>query len=116
MEAQHLCTDQPNAIKIVPDQAQIAQEANCYAHTTRTVDRAKRKTSPGGRASEGMFDLTGSRDALPRWTPKHPIAERFGKEFVMQYARLGNTGLFVSRLAFGNMTFGSDPRFPLSPK
>jgi aryl-alcohol dehydrogenase-like predicted oxidoreductase len=30
----------------------------------------------------------------------------------MQYTRLGNTGLFVSRLAFGTMTFGSDPRFP----
>ncbi len=30
----------------------------------------------------------------------------------MQYARLGNTGLIVSRLAFGAMTFGSDTRFP----
>ena len=30
----------------------------------------------------------------------------------MQYTRLGNTGLFVSRFAFGTMTFGSDPRFP----
>lgn len=30
----------------------------------------------------------------------------------MQYTRLGNTGLFVSRLAFGTMTFGSDPHFP----
>lgn len=30
----------------------------------------------------------------------------------MQFQRLGNTGLVVSRLAFGNMTFGSDPRFP----
>jgi aryl-alcohol dehydrogenase-like predicted oxidoreductase len=27
----------------------------------------------------------------------------------MQYSRLGNTGLIVSRLAFGAMTFGSDP-------
>jgi aryl-alcohol dehydrogenase-like predicted oxidoreductase len=34
----------------------------------------------------------------------------------MQYARLGNTGLFVSRLSFGNMTFGSDPRFPTVAK
>ena len=34
----------------------------------------------------------------------------------MQYTRLGNTGLFVSRLAFGNMTFGSDPRFPTVAK
>jgi aryl-alcohol dehydrogenase-like predicted oxidoreductase len=30
----------------------------------------------------------------------------------MQFRHLGNTGLIVSRLAFGNMTFGSDPRFP----
>jgi len=30
----------------------------------------------------------------------------------MQHARLGNTGLIVSRLAFGAMTFGSDTRFP----
>ena len=30
----------------------------------------------------------------------------------MQYTRLGNTGLVVSRIAFGNMTFGSDARFP----
>jgi aryl-alcohol dehydrogenase-like predicted oxidoreductase len=30
----------------------------------------------------------------------------------MQFRPLGNTGLIVSRLAFGNMTFGSDPRFP----
>jgi aryl-alcohol dehydrogenase-like predicted oxidoreductase len=30
----------------------------------------------------------------------------------MQFQRLGNTGLTVSRIAFGNMTFGSDPRFP----
>jgi aryl-alcohol dehydrogenase-like predicted oxidoreductase len=30
----------------------------------------------------------------------------------MQYTRLGNTGLIVSRFAFGTMTFGSDPRFP----
>lgn len=30
----------------------------------------------------------------------------------MQYTRLGSTGLFVSRFAFGTMTFGSDPRFP----
>lgn len=30
----------------------------------------------------------------------------------MKYTRLGNTGLFVSRFAFGTMTFGSDPRFP----
>jgi len=29
----------------------------------------------------------------------------------MQYARLGNTGLIVSRLAFGAMTFGTDSRF-----
>jgi len=27
----------------------------------------------------------------------------------MQYSRLGNTGLIVSRLSFGAMTFGSDP-------
>jgi aryl-alcohol dehydrogenase-like predicted oxidoreductase len=30
----------------------------------------------------------------------------------MQYLRLGNTGLIVSRLAFGAMTFGSDPSMP----
>ena len=30
----------------------------------------------------------------------------------MQFTRLGNTGLAVSRLAFGNMTFGTDARFP----
>ncbi len=30
----------------------------------------------------------------------------------MQYARLGNSGLIVSRLAFGAMTFGSDPAQP----
>jgi aryl-alcohol dehydrogenase-like predicted oxidoreductase len=30
----------------------------------------------------------------------------------MQYSRLGNTGLIVSRLAFGAMTFGTDARFP----
>jgi aryl-alcohol dehydrogenase-like predicted oxidoreductase len=30
----------------------------------------------------------------------------------MRYTRLGNTGLIVSRFAFGTMTFGSDPRFP----
>ncbi len=30
----------------------------------------------------------------------------------MQYARLGNTGLIVSRLAFGTMTFGSHPSMP----
>src|SRR2546422_11490626 len=34
----------------------------------------------------------------------------------MKYARLGNTGLWVSRLAFGNMTFGSDPKFPTIAK
>jgi len=34
----------------------------------------------------------------------------------MQFQRLGNTGLVVSRLAFGNMTFGSDPRFPAVAK
>jgi aryl-alcohol dehydrogenase-like predicted oxidoreductase len=34
----------------------------------------------------------------------------------MQYTRLGKTGLFVSRLSFGNMTFGSDPRFPTIAK
>lgn len=27
----------------------------------------------------------------------------------MQYTKLGNTGLIVSRLSFGNMTFGNDP-------
>ncbi|HEX8845426.1 MAG TPA: aldo/keto reductase [Pyrinomonadaceae bacterium] len=30
----------------------------------------------------------------------------------MQYARLGNTGLFVSRLSCGTMTFGNDPAMP----
>lgn len=30
----------------------------------------------------------------------------------MQYARLGNTGLIVSRLSLGTMTFGSDPSMP----
>ena len=30
----------------------------------------------------------------------------------MQYSRLGNTGLIVSRLAFGTMTFGNDPAMP----
>jgi aryl-alcohol dehydrogenase-like predicted oxidoreductase len=30
----------------------------------------------------------------------------------MQYNRLGNTGLIVSRLSFGAMTFGSDPSIP----
>lgn len=30
----------------------------------------------------------------------------------MQYARLGSTGLIVSRLAFGTMTFGNDPSMP----
>jgi aryl-alcohol dehydrogenase-like predicted oxidoreductase len=34
----------------------------------------------------------------------------------MHYTRLGNTGLFVSRFAFGTMTFGSDPRFPAVAK
>ncbi len=32
----------------------------------------------------------------------------------MQYSRLGNTGLIVSRLAFGSMTFGSDPTGPFA--
>lgn len=30
----------------------------------------------------------------------------------MKYARLGNTGLIVSKLSFGAMTFGSDPAMP----
>jgi aryl-alcohol dehydrogenase-like predicted oxidoreductase len=30
----------------------------------------------------------------------------------MKYARLGNTGLIVSRLSLGTMTFGSDPSMP----
>jgi aryl-alcohol dehydrogenase-like predicted oxidoreductase len=30
----------------------------------------------------------------------------------MQYKRLGNTGLIISRLSFGAMTFGSDPSIP----
>jgi aryl-alcohol dehydrogenase-like predicted oxidoreductase len=30
----------------------------------------------------------------------------------MRYTRLGDTGLIVSRLAFGSMTFGSDPSLP----
>jgi aryl-alcohol dehydrogenase-like predicted oxidoreductase len=30
----------------------------------------------------------------------------------MQYARLGHTGLIVSRLSFGTMTFGNDPSMP----
>ncbi|HEV8292238.1 MAG TPA: aldo/keto reductase, partial [Tepidisphaeraceae bacterium] len=34
----------------------------------------------------------------------------------MKYARLGGTGLWVSKLAFGNMTFGSDPKFPTIAK
>jgi aryl-alcohol dehydrogenase-like predicted oxidoreductase len=34
----------------------------------------------------------------------------------MQFKRLGNTGLVVSRIAFGNMTFGSDSRFPAVAK
>jgi aryl-alcohol dehydrogenase-like predicted oxidoreductase len=34
----------------------------------------------------------------------------------MLYTRLGNTGLIVSRFAFGPMTFGSDPRFPAVAK
>jgi aryl-alcohol dehydrogenase-like predicted oxidoreductase len=32
----------------------------------------------------------------------------------MQYARLGDTGLIVSRFAFGSMTFGSDPTGPFA--
>jgi aryl-alcohol dehydrogenase-like predicted oxidoreductase len=32
----------------------------------------------------------------------------------MQYSRLGGTGLIVSRLAFGSMTFGSDPHGPFA--
>jgi aryl-alcohol dehydrogenase-like predicted oxidoreductase len=32
----------------------------------------------------------------------------------MQYSRLGETGLIVSRLAFGSMTFGSDPTGPFA--
>jgi aryl-alcohol dehydrogenase-like predicted oxidoreductase len=31
---------------------------------------------------------------------------------LMQYARLGNTGLIISRLSLGTMTFGSDPAMP----
>lgn len=30
----------------------------------------------------------------------------------MQYTRLGSTGLIISRLSFGTMTFGSDPSMP----
>ncbi|MFB6457629.1 aldo/keto reductase [Chitinophaga sp. Hz27] len=30
----------------------------------------------------------------------------------MKYTKLGNTGLIVSRLSFGSMTFGSDPSIP----
>src|SRR5262249_11327164 len=30
----------------------------------------------------------------------------------MQYTRLGNTGLIVSRISFGAMTFGSHPSIP----
>ena len=32
----------------------------------------------------------------------------------MQYTRLGNTGLIISRLAFGAMTFGSLPDHPMA--
>jgi len=32
----------------------------------------------------------------------------------MQYNRLGNTGLIISRLAFGAMTFGSQPDSPMA--
>ena len=32
----------------------------------------------------------------------------------MQYNRLGNTGLIISRLAFGAMTFGSAPDSPMA--
>jgi aryl-alcohol dehydrogenase-like predicted oxidoreductase len=32
----------------------------------------------------------------------------------MKYTRLGNTGLIVSRLALGTMTFGVDPQYPNS--
>ncbi|HVP52804.1 MAG TPA: aldo/keto reductase [Terriglobales bacterium] len=32
----------------------------------------------------------------------------------MQYTRLGNTGLIISRLAFGAMTFGSQPDHPMA--
>src|SRR5262249_17363959 len=34
----------------------------------------------------------------------------------MHYSRLGKTGLIVSRLAFGAMTFGADSRFPAVTK
>ena len=30
----------------------------------------------------------------------------------MKYTKLGNTGLIVSKLSFGAMTFGSDPSVP----
>jgi aryl-alcohol dehydrogenase-like predicted oxidoreductase len=33
-------------------------------------------------------------------------------ETFMQYTRLGNTGLIISRLSFGTMTFGSHPSMP----
>ena len=32
----------------------------------------------------------------------------------MQYTRLGNTGLIISRMAFGAMTFGSAPEHPMA--
>jgi aryl-alcohol dehydrogenase-like predicted oxidoreductase len=38
------------------------------------------------------------------------------EEVVIHYSRLGNTGLIVSRLAFGAMTFGTDTRFPAVTK
>src|SRR5438105_14366214 len=34
------------------------------------------------------------------------------KEGFMEYTRLGKTGLIVSRLSFGAMTFGNDPSMP----
>src|SRR5205809_1089440 len=40
------------------------------------------------------------------------IKQTSSKESFMQYTRLGNTGLIVSRLSFGAMTFGSDPSMP----
>src|SRR2546426_11722415 len=49
------------------------------------------------------------RKTAYRYTPS-------GRVSPMQHARLGNTGLIVSRLAFGAMTFGSDTRFPAVTK
>jgi aryl-alcohol dehydrogenase-like predicted oxidoreductase len=83
----------------------LALRSQMVAAGPRIATGKARSPSPVGEVSKCKASRGASADANDGH-PARQISDSHERESAMKYATLGNTGLLVSKLCFGTMTFG----------